>query len=128
MQTDWITRYTELERELAALADRVRSALRELGDHKTTPERALLLLRLPSGPTSVADVAKRCYVGTNVSYNLAALAEAGLIGKSHPANDRRTVLIQRTPAGAELCRRIVEAMATAEARAAADAPADRIPA
>lgn len=90
-----------------------------LGFHDINGDRALILLHLgESEMTATQVLLNDCYIGTNVSYSLCKLAEAGWIIERTPATDRRVKLVRNSPRGLGLCKAL-ETMMAAHAKAAA---------
>ena len=69
-----------------------------------TSEQILIVAGMPDQPTTISSLEGRCYSGTNISYNLRRLEEAGLIRKERSPHDGRSILVARTAKGEELAR------------------------
>jgi len=66
--------------------------------------RALMLLNIGAAKMSAGELLSRqCYLGSNVSYNLRKLTEAGYVLQERSAHDKRVIMVSNSPKGAELC-------------------------
>jgi DNA-binding MarR family transcriptional regulator len=66
--------------------------------------RALMLLNIGAAKMSAGELlSRRCYLGSNVSYNLKKLTEAGYVLQERSAHDKRVIMVSNSPKGAELC-------------------------
>jgi DNA-binding MarR family transcriptional regulator len=71
--------------------------------------RALMLLNIADAEMTVSELLWRgCYLGTNVSYNLKKLTEAGYVIQTRSSHDRRVVMVRNAPKGLELCEMLRE--------------------
>jgi DNA-binding MarR family transcriptional regulator len=72
--------------------------------------RALMLLNIGDAEMTVSELLWRgCYLGSNVSYNLKKLTEAGYVVQERSAHDKRVIMVRSSEKGAELCV-LLEAM------------------
>jgi DNA-binding MarR family transcriptional regulator len=72
--------------------------------------RALILLNIGTAEMTATELMLRgCYLGSNVSYNLKKLTEAGYVTQKRSAHDLRVVIVCNSPKGLELCA-VLEAM------------------
>jgi DNA-binding MarR family transcriptional regulator len=66
--------------------------------------RALMLLNIGDAEMTVSELLWRgCYLGSNVSYNLKKLTEAGYVVQERSAHDKRVIMVRSSEKGAELC-------------------------
>jgi DNA-binding MarR family transcriptional regulator len=91
------------------------------GIRDTNSVRALILLNIGSAEMTASELIWRgCYLGSNVSYNLKKLTEAGYIVQERSRHDRRVVMVRNSEKGLALCAKLnamngrhLEAMARA---------------
>lgn len=75
-----------------------------LGVRDLNNVRALLVLSLQDQEMSAGELIWRgCYVGSNVSYNLKKLTEAGYVEQCRSSHDRRVTMVRNSAKGLELC-------------------------
>jgi DNA-binding MarR family transcriptional regulator len=97
---DIVTSGEELHRQFL---DLIQAELEALDCRDINKVRALILLNIGENELTVSDLLWRgCYLGTNVSYNLKRLTEAGYVAQAHCASDRRVVRVRNTPKGLAL--------------------------
>ncbi len=106
--------YFELTRLIERLhrrfLDVVRAELTEIGVTDLNPVQALMLRNIGGDEVVVRDLVERgYYLGSNASYNIKKLVEAGYLEQSRSAFDRRSVRIRLTDKGRELCRKVEDA-------------------
>jgi DNA-binding MarR family transcriptional regulator len=66
--------------------------------------RALMLLSIGDDEMSAGELLHRgCYIGSNVSYNLTKLTEAGYVIQTRSRHDRRVVMVRNSEKGLALC-------------------------
>ena len=66
--------------------------------------RALMLLNIGNSEMTASELLWRgCYLGSNVSYNLKKLTEAGYVVQERSKHDRRVIMVRNSEKGAELC-------------------------
>jgi DNA-binding MarR family transcriptional regulator len=66
--------------------------------------RALMLLNIGDAEMTVSELLWRgCYLGSNVSYNLKKLTEAGYVIQERSNHDRRVIMVRNSPKGIDLC-------------------------
>jgi DNA-binding MarR family transcriptional regulator len=71
--------------------------------------RALMLLNIGDAEMTVSELLWRgCYLGSNVSYNLKKLTEAGYVVQERSSHDRRVIMVRSSERGAELCALLQE--------------------
>lgn len=89
--------------------DVLRVELRRLGITDINPVQALLLANIGDDDVVMRDLKDRGYYhGSNVSYTIRKLAEAGYLTQARDPFDRRAVRLEVTDKGRALCRRIDE--------------------
>jgi DNA-binding MarR family transcriptional regulator len=65
--------------------------------------QAMILHNIGDTEMTVSELMWRgCYLGTNVSYNLKKLTEAGYVDQERSTHDRRVIMIRASRKGAEL--------------------------
>jgi DNA-binding MarR family transcriptional regulator len=106
-----------IERLHRLLLDVIKDEFERLGLLDVNPVQALLLFNVGDNEVTAGELKTRGYYqGSNVSYNLKKLVEAGYMHHQRCEIDRRAVRIRLTDKG----RRIREAVATLFERHAAD--------
>lgn len=66
--------------------------------------RAVMLLNIGDAEMTASDLLHRgCYLGTNVSYNLSKLTEAGYVTQTRSQHDRRVIMVRNSESGLALC-------------------------
>jgi DNA-binding MarR family transcriptional regulator len=99
----------EVERVHRRYLDLLRAELMRLGIDDASPAQVLMLFTIGSDQLSVRDLLERGnYLGSNASYNLKRLLEAGYIEREASSRDRRSAHISLAPRGHELCAKIRE--------------------
>lgn len=106
--------YVQLTRAIERLhrrhLDMLRFELDRLGIDGVSAAQILMLTKIRDQAISVRDLVERgYYLGSNASYNLKQLADAGLIEQERALHDRRSVRVRLSPKGKTLCARIAEA-------------------
>jgi DNA-binding MarR family transcriptional regulator len=75
-----------------------------LGVRDINNVRALILLNIGDAEMTASELLWRgCYLGSNVSYNLKKLTEAGYVVQERSPHDRRVVIVRNSEKGLELC-------------------------
>ncbi|WP_339774423.1 winged helix DNA-binding protein [uncultured Thalassospira sp.] len=98
-----------VERIYRRFADLLRVDLIRLGNDDISPAQVALLFNIGDDELSVRDLLDRGhYMGSNASYNLKQLVEAGYIERQVMARDRRSARIKLTAKGHELCNSLQE--------------------
>jgi DNA-binding MarR family transcriptional regulator len=78
--------------------------LDSLGVRDINNVRALILLNIGEAEMTASELLWRgCYLGSNVSYNLKKLTEAGYVIQERSTHDRRVVIVRNSEKGLELC-------------------------
>lgn len=90
--------------------DMLRYELDRLGVDGISAAQALMLTKMRGQSISVRDLVERgYYLGSNVSYNIKQLVKSGLVVQERSPHDRRSLRVNLTDKGEELCRQIGEA-------------------
>ena len=90
--------------------DMLRFELDRLGVDGISAAQALMLTKMRGQSISVRDLVERgYYLGSNVSYNIKQLVKCGLVIQERSSHDRRSLRVNLTGKGEELCRQIAEA-------------------
>lgn len=90
--------------------DMLRYELDRLGVDGISAAQALMLTKMRGQSISVRDLVERgYYLGSNVSYNIKQLVSSGLVVQERSSHDRRSLRVNLTKKGEELCRQIAEA-------------------
>ena len=99
-----------IERLHRQLLDVIKSELERVGQDDINPVQALLLYNIGDAELTAGELRSRGhYLGSNVSYNLKKLVDAGYISHVRSQTDRRSVRVSLTEKGAEI-REILCAM------------------
>ncbi|MBP2293430.1 DNA-binding MarR family transcriptional regulator [Azospirillum rugosum] len=109
--------YTDLGRIIESMTRRfldvLRMELARIGIDDLSPGQALMLINIGGEELSVRDLLERgYYLGSNASYNLKHLVEAGYVDRTASQRDRRTARLRLSDRGLKLCEalRNLEAM------------------
>jgi DNA-binding MarR family transcriptional regulator len=66
--------------------------------------RALMLMNIGDAEMTVGELLWRgCYLGSNVSYNLKKLTDAGYVIQERSSHDKRVIMVRSSQKGADLC-------------------------
>lgn len=85
--------------------DVIRYELSKLGTDDINAVQALLLMNVQDTEVSIRELVDRgYYIGSNVTYNVRHLVDCGYLTQNRSERDRRSVRIQATEKGRELCR------------------------
>jgi DNA-binding MarR family transcriptional regulator len=105
-----------IERLHRQFLDVLRSELRRLGIEDINAVQALLLYNIGEDDVVIRDLRDRGYYhGSNVSYNIKSLTEAGYLVQERDQHDRRAVRLKLSEKGSALCqgiRRMQQTLAT----------------
>jgi DNA-binding MarR family transcriptional regulator len=94
---------TLIERLHRQLLDVIKDELERVDQTDINAVQALLLYNIGDSELTAGELRTRGhYLGSNVSYNLKKLVEAGYISHSRSERDRRSVRVSLTPAGFEV--------------------------
>lgn len=106
-----------IERLHRLLLDVIKDEFERLGIIEINPVQALLLFNVGDHEVTAGELKTRGYYqGSNVSYNLKKLVEAGYMHHQRCTVDRRSVRVRLTPRGAEV-RGLIAALFARHARA-----------
>lgn len=109
MSDDYYDLTRLIERLHRRYLDVIRAQLNRLGADDVNPVQALMLRNIGGDEVVVRDLVERgYYVGSNASYNIKKLVEAGYLEQARSSFDRRSVRISLTPKGLELRDRMEE--------------------
>jgi len=93
-----------IERLHRLLLDVIKDEFERLGSTEINSVQALLLYNIGDAELTAGELRSRgYYLGSNVSYNLKKLVEAGYINHERSTNDRRSVRVSLTDKGREVC-------------------------
>ena len=94
---------TLIERLHRQLLDVIKDELERVDQSDINAVQALLLYNIGDSELTAGELRSRGhYLGSNVSYNLKKLVEAGYISHARSDRDRRSVRVALTPAGFEI--------------------------
>jgi DNA-binding MarR family transcriptional regulator len=94
-----------IERLHRLLLDVIKDEFERLGRTDVNSVQALLLFNIGDAELTAGELTSRgYYLGSNVSYNLKKLVEAGYINHQRSSTDRRSVRVRLTDKGLEVCR------------------------
>jgi len=111
-----VDEYTDLvnyiERLHRLLLDMLKVELETAGHTELNNVQALLLYNIGDAEMTAGELRSRGhYLGSNVSYNLKKLVEAGFINHERSASDKRSVRVSLTNSG-QAIRKLVQSMYT----------------
>lgn len=93
-----------IERAHRRFLDLLRVELTRLGTDDISPSQVMLLFTIGSDELSVRDLLERGhYLGSNASYNLKQLVDAGYVHRSASQRDRRSARLRLTAKAQSLC-------------------------
>ncbi|OYY75027.1 MAG: MarR family transcriptional regulator [Rhizobiales bacterium 35-66-30] len=96
-----------IERIHRRYCDLLRVELLRLGIDDISPPQVMLLFTIGEDELSVRDLLERGhYIGSNASYNLRQLVDAGYIHRTASARDKRSARIRLDVKGRHLCEQI----------------------
>jgi DNA-binding MarR family transcriptional regulator len=94
-----------VERLHRLLLDVIKDEFERLGRSDVNSVQALLLYNIGDAELTAGELTSRgYYLGSNVSYNLKKLVDAGYINHQRSTADRRSVRVKLTEKGLEICR------------------------
>jgi DNA-binding MarR family transcriptional regulator len=104
-------RYVEalvlIERLHRRLLDVIKDEFERQGDPEVNAVQALLLFNIGDAELTAGELKTRGhYQGSNVSYNLKKLVEAGYVNHERSTSDKRSVRVRLTPRGQEIRRKV----------------------
>src|SRR3989337_1267228 len=93
-----------VERLHRLLLDVIKDEFERLGRSDVNSVQALLLYNIGDAELTAGELSSRgYYLGSNVSYNLKKLVDAGYIHHQRSKTDRRSVRVSLTDKGQEVC-------------------------
>jgi DNA-binding MarR family transcriptional regulator len=106
----YVEALTLIERLHRRLLDVIKDEFERQGDPEVNAVQALLLFNIGDAELTAGELKTRGhYQGSNVSYNLKKLVEAGYVSHERSTSDKRSVRVRLTPRGQEI-RNKVEAL------------------
>ncbi len=104
---DYLETLGLVERLHRLLLDVIKDEFERLGVPDINAVQALLLFNIGANEVTAGELRTRgYYLGSNVSYNLKKLVEAGFMHHERSDIDRRSVRVRLTPRGAEMRGRV----------------------
>lgn len=98
---------TLIERLHRRLLDVIKDDFERTGEKEVNPVQALLLFNISDAELTAGELKTRGhYQGSNVSYNLKKLVEAGYVNHERSSADKRSVRISLTVKGQEVRARV----------------------
>jgi DNA-binding MarR family transcriptional regulator len=98
---------TLIERLHRRLLDVIKDDFERTGEKEVNPVQALLLFNISDAELTAGELKTRGhYQGSNVSYNLKKLVEAGYVHHERSSADKRSVRVSLTPKGREIRSRV----------------------
>ena len=96
-----------IERLHRRLLEVIKDDFERHGEPEVNPVQALLLYNIADEELTAGELKTRGhYQGSNVSYNLKKLVEAGYVHHARSATDRRSVRVRLTPKGQAIRNRV----------------------
>lgn len=106
---DYLESLALIERLHRLLLDVIKDEFERLGILEINPVQALLLYNVAENEVTAGELKSRGYYqGSNVSYNLKKLVEAGYMHHQRSEIDRRSVRVRLTPKGKALRETVSE--------------------
>jgi DNA-binding MarR family transcriptional regulator len=94
-----------IERLHRLLLDVIKDEFERLGRSDVNSVQALLLYNIGDAELTAGELTSRgYYLGSNVSYNLKKLVDAGYINHQRSTTDRRSVRVKLTQKGQDICK------------------------
>jgi DNA-binding MarR family transcriptional regulator len=98
---------TLIERLHRRLLDVIKDDFERTGEKEVNPVQALLLFNISDAELTAGELKTRGhYQGSNVSYNLKKLVEAGYVHHERSSSDKRSVRVSLTPKGLQIRGRV----------------------
>jgi DNA-binding MarR family transcriptional regulator len=96
-----------IERLHRRLLDVIKDDFERTGDKEVNPVQALLLFNISDAELTAGELKTRGhYQGSNVSYNLKKLVEAGYVNHERSSSDKRSVRVSLTEKGRHIRARV----------------------
>jgi DNA-binding MarR family transcriptional regulator len=103
----YVEALTLIERLHRRLLDVIKDEFERQGEPEVNPVQALLLFNIGDAELTAGELKTRGhYQGSNVSYNLKKLVEAGYVNHERSTSDKRSVRVRLTPRGQEIRKKI----------------------
>ena len=107
MNQDYLESIKLIERLHRQFLEVVKLELDRLGIADINNVQSLILWNIGKEDLTVGDLTHRgYYLGSNVSYNVKKMVEAGYLEQERSSHDRRSVRLRLSPKGLELCAKI----------------------
>ena len=107
MREPYLTLIATVERLHRQFLELVRVELDTLGVLDINNVQALILFNIGSSEFTVGELTLRgCYLGSNVSYNVKKMVEAGYLVLERSTHDRRSVRVRLSEKGLDLCAKL----------------------
>lgn len=107
LRANYLEALNLIERLHRQLLDVIKDDLERSGQTDINSVQALLLFNIGDSELTAGELRTRGhYLGSNVSYNLKKLVEAGYIDHKRSDQDRRSVRVSLTESGEDICRRV----------------------
>jgi len=104
LKEDYLKSLRVIERLHRLLLDVIKDEFERIGRTDVNSVQALLLFNIGEAELTAGELRSRgYYLGSNVSYNLKKLVEAGYIHHERSSSDRRSVRVSLTDKGKEVC-------------------------
>jgi DNA-binding MarR family transcriptional regulator len=105
LKTRYLVSLKLIERLHPLLLDVIKDEFERLGRTDVNGVQALLLYNIGDAELTAGELTSRgYYLGSNVSYNLKKLVDAGYIDHQRSTVDRRSVRVKLTDKGQEICK------------------------
>ena len=105
LKTRYLVSLKLIERLHRLLLDVIKDEFERLGRTDVNSLQALLLYNIGDAELTAGELTSRgYYLGSNVSYNLKKLVDAGYIDHQRSTVDRRSVRVKLTDKGQEICK------------------------
>jgi DNA-binding MarR family transcriptional regulator len=103
----YVEALTLIERLHRRLLDVIKDEFERQGDPEVNAVQALLLFNIGDAELTAGELKTRGqYQGSNVSYNLKKLVEAGYVNHERSTSDKRSVRVRLTPRGQEIRKKV----------------------
>jgi len=107
LRVNYLEALNLIERLHRQLLDVIKDDLERSGQPDINSVQALLLFNIGDAELTAGELRTRGhYLGSNVSYNLKKLVEAGYIHHARSDSDRRSVRVSLTESGQAICDRV----------------------